>query len=105
MNETNAFVGYITNDGKILNAYNQHIGYTINEYDKVITTAKEYREVLYEKGILERPKTPEEINKEMREMIANLTGTISTLSEKINKLESGNNRPVLHLKEKDNGIK
>jgi uncharacterized protein Yka (UPF0111/DUF47 family) len=85
----NTFLGYVSN-GKIITSYNQHIGYTVDEYNKVLDTAKQYQQVLYDKGILEKPKTPEEINKEMQqtlakaqEMIASMSSTISELNTKL----------------------
>lgn len=99
MNQS-AFVGYISG-GRVFNTYNQAIGYTNDEYNKMVDTAKEYQQVLYDKGILTKPKTPEEINQEMQNtlsraqsMIENMAGTISALTDKIAKLEKEDAKQV-----------
>lgn len=49
------FIGFVSN-GKIYNSFNQQIGVTNEEYKKAIDTAKDYEQILYDKGILEKPK-------------------------------------------------
>lgn len=49
------FIGFVSN-GKIYNSFNQQIGVTNDEYKKAIDTAKDYEQILYDKGILEKPK-------------------------------------------------
>lgn len=90
---TASFIGFVQN-GKIFNSYGQQLGYVNDEYNKAIDTAKKYQEVLYEKGILTKPKTTEEINQELQDtlrqtqaMMAEMSNTIVTLSEKVNKME------------------
>lgn len=88
------FLSYV-NQGKIFNAYtNQQIGVTIEEYNKALNIAKEYKKVLEDKGIIEKQKTPEEIQKELQETInrqnevmAKMAETIKSISEKVNNLE------------------
>lgn len=91
-NQSN-FIGYI-NQGKIFNQFHQQIGVVNEEYNKAIKTAKDFENVLYEKGILERPKTPEQINQELQntikqqqEALASMMQAISEMGDKISKLE------------------
>lgn len=88
-----SFVGFVQN-GKICNSYGQQIGYTNEEYNKAIETAKGFQKILYDKGILIKPKTPEEINQELQEtlkqtqtMMLEMSNTIISLNEKVSKLE------------------
>lgn len=93
-NQNNAsFIGFVQN-GRIFNSYGQQLGYINDEYNKAIETAKGYQKVLYEKGILTKPKSPEEINQELQDtlkqtqaMMLEMSNTIVTLSEKVNKME------------------
>ena len=97
-NQNNAsFIGFVQN-GRIFNSYGQQLGYINDEYNKAIETAKEYQKVLYEKGILTKPKSPEEINQELQDtlkqtqaMMLEMSNTIVTLSEKVNKMEVAKN--------------
>lgn len=97
-NQTNqSFIGFIQN-GKIFNSYGQQLGYVTDEYNKAIETAKGFENILYEKGILTKPKTPEEINKELQDtlkqtqtMMLEMSNTIVSLNEKVNKLEGAKN--------------
>ncbi|MBQ7284637.1 MAG: hypothetical protein IJW72_00390 [Alphaproteobacteria bacterium] len=93
---TTSFIGFVQN-GRIFNSYGQPLGYTTDEYNKAIDTAKGFEKILYEKGILTKPKTPEEINKELQEtlkqtqsMMLEMSGTIGLLNEKVSKLENSN---------------
>lgn len=88
-----SFIGFVSN-GKIYNSFNQQIGVTNDEYKKAIDTAKDYEQILYDKGILEKPKTPEDLNKETQNvlketqaMMLEMSNTLATLNEKVNKLE------------------
>ena len=81
-------------NGKIFNSYGSPIGYTNDEYNKAIETAKGFQQKLIEAGILTKPKTPEEINQELQEtlkqtqtMMAQMSATIVSLNDKVNKLE------------------
>lgn len=92
-NYNQSFVGFIQN-GKINNYNGQQIGVTIDEYNKAIETAKGFQQKLIEAGILIKPKTPEEINQELQEtlkqtqsMMIDMSKTIMSLNEKVNKLE------------------
>lgn len=97
-NQNNSsFIGFIQN-GRIFNSYGQQLGYVNDEYNKAIETAKEYQKVLYDKGILTRPKSPEEINQELQDtlkqtqaMMLEMSNTIVSLSEKVNKMEVAKN--------------
>jgi hypothetical protein len=84
------FWGYVQN-GKIFNQSNQQVGVVMTEYQKAIDTAKQFEEVLYEKGILQRPKTAEQINLELQSTIQTLVSTVSALNDKIVKLEENQN--------------
>lgn len=88
-----SFFGFVQN-GKIYNNLNQQVGVTNEEYQKAINTAKEYEQVLYDKGILEKPKTPEEINRETQNvlkqtqaMVLEMSNALSALNDKVTKLE------------------
>lgn len=92
-----SFIGFIQ-AGKICNSYGQQIGVTTDEYNKAIETAKGFEKILYEKGILTKPKTPEEINQELQNtlkqtqtMMLEMSNTIVSLNEKVNKLEESKN--------------
>lgn len=96
-NQSN-FIGYI-NQGKIFNQFHQQVGVINEEYNKAIKTAKDFENVLYEKGILERPKTPEQLNKELQntikqqqEALSAMMQAISEMGDKISKLEVNNVR-------------
>ena len=88
------FLSYI-NQNKIFNAYNnQQIGVTLDEYNKAVNIAKEYKKILEDKGIIEKEKTPEEMQKELQETIkrqsevmAQMADTIRAINEKVNSLE------------------
>lgn len=88
-----SFIGFIQ-AGKICNSYGQQIGVTTDEYNKAIETAKGFEKILYEKGILTKPKTPEEINQELQNtlkqtqaMMVEMSNTIVALNDKVLKLE------------------
>ena len=85
-----SFVGYISGT-KIFNTYNQQVGVTNDEYNKAVNLAKEYKKVLEDKGIIEKPKTPEEMLKEsiaqQNEMLMQMTQTIKALTDKVSTLE------------------
>lgn len=92
-NYNQSFVGFIQN-GKINNYNGQQIGVTVDEYNKAIETAKGFQQKLIDAGILIKPKTPEEINQELQEtlkqtqsMMIDMSKTIISLNEKVNKLE------------------
>ena len=93
-NYSQSFVGFIQN-GKINNYNGQQIGVTIDEYNKALDIAKGFQQKLIDAGILVKPKTPEEINQELQEtlkqtqsMMVDMSKTIISLNEKVNKLES-----------------
>ena len=95
-NQSN-FIGYI-NQGKIFNQFNQQVDVVNDEYNKAIETAKGFEKILYEKGILTKPKTPEEINQELQNtlkqtqtMMLEMSNTIVSLNEKVSKLEESKN--------------
>ena len=92
MNNQN-FICFIQN-GKICNYSGQQVGVTTEEYNKAIDTAKGFQQKLIEAGILIKPKTPEEINQELQEtlkqtqtMMLEMSNTIISLNEKVDKLE------------------
>jgi hypothetical protein len=81
-----SFIGFVQ-QGKIYNSYGLQIGYTSEEYNKVIQTAKEFEKILYEKGILQKPKTPEEINRELQETMKQMMLSIQNLNAEISTLK------------------
>lgn len=93
-----SFIAFVQN-GKIFNSAGQHIGYVNEEYNKAIETAKGYEKVLYDKGILTKPKSPEEINQELQDalrqtqtMMADMSAALMSLSDKVNRMEDNNAR-------------
>lgn len=90
-----SFIGFVQN-GKIFNSYGAPIGYTNDEYNKAIETAKGFQQKLIDAGILKKAKTAEEINQELQEtlkqtqnMMLEMSNTIVSLNEKVSKLEGG----------------
>lgn len=105
-NSESGFVGFIR-EGKIYNSNGQQVGYINDEYNKAIQVSRDYEKILYDKGILTRPKTPEEINQELQatlsktqEMMATMASTITALNDKVQKLEGGKDGQELR---NDNG--
>lgn len=101
---TTSFIGFVQN-GKIFNSYGQQLGYVTDEYNKAIETAKGYEKVLYDKGILTKPKSPEEINQELQDtlrqtqtMMADMSSALMALSDKVNKMESKDDRQTVNSK-------
>lgn len=88
------FLSYV-NQNKIFNAYtNQQIGVTLEEYNKALNVAKEYKKILEDKGIIEKERTPEEMQRELQEVIkhqnevmAQMADTIKAINDKVNNLE------------------
>lgn len=104
-----SFFGFIK-DGMIYNNNSVLIGRTEEKYQQAIETAKKFEQKLIEAGIIQKPKTPEEINKELQEMIAEMAGTIATLSDKVKGLEneqakSNEHSGTLHLSTKASSSK
>lgn len=96
-NNGTGFVGFVR-DGKIYNSNGQQVGYINDEYNKAMQVARDYEKILYDKGILTKPKTPEEINQELQsalsktqEMMATMASTITALNDKVQKLEGDKN--------------
>lgn len=81
-----SFVGFVQQN-KIFNSCGTLIGYTAEEYNKAVSTAKEFEKILYDKGILQKPKTPEEINRELQEAMKQMTQSIANLNAEINSLK------------------
>ena len=70
------FIGFVSN-GKIYNSFNQQIGVTNDEYKKAIDTAKDYEQILYDKGIL----------KDTQAMMLEMSNALAALNDKVVKLE------------------
>lgn len=83
---TQSFIGFVQ-QGKIFNSYGQQLGVTSDEYNKAIDTAKGFEKILYEKGILQKPKTPEEINQELQETMKQMMLSIQSLNAEITTLK------------------
>lgn len=65
----------------------QKIGVTQQAYDELMQIANEYKNVLIEKGIIEKEKTPEEIQLENQQMMANMLEIINNLSNEVKELK------------------
>lgn len=87
------FVGFVQ-DGKIFNSTGQQVGYTTDEYNKAMQVAQGYEKILYEKGILTKPKTPEEINQELQKTLTQMQSAMSVLVAKVEKLENGDEQTI-----------
>lgn len=97
-----SFLGFVQN-GRVCNSYGTPIGYTNDEYEKLLNTAKAFEKKLIEAGIIKKPKTAEEINQELQEalkqtkdMMAEMSNTILSLNEKVNNLEDKNVRQTIN---------
>lgn len=97
-----SFIGFVQN-GKIFNSLQQQVGVTTDEYNKAIETAKGFQQKLFDAGILVKPKTPEEINKELQEtlkqtqsMMLEMSNTIVSLNDKVQKLESKDDKQAVN---------
>lgn len=82
VNPSQSFWAFVQN-GKIINYSGQHLGYTIEEYNKILDIAKKYEQILYDKGILTKPKTAEEINAEMQATLKQAQDMIKELTAKL----------------------
>lgn len=87
-----ALVGYVNQNG-IYNQVNQQVGYTLEQYNTLRDICKEsqkkaeeYKKMLEDAGIIEKQKTPEEL----QAIMLNMAKTIQTLNEKITNLENNN---------------
>lgn len=94
---TQSFIGYVQ-QGKIFNSFGQQLGVTSDEYNKAIETAKGFENILYDKGILQKPKTPEEINQELQQtlkqtqdMMASMAQSIASLNNEVKTLKDQKN--------------
>lgn len=81
-NPLQSFWAFVQN-GKIINYSGQHLGYTVEEYNKVLDIAKKYEQILYDKGILTKPKTAEELNVEMQAALQETQAMIKELRLKL----------------------
>lgn len=94
---TQSFFGFIK-DGVIYNNNSVIIGRSEEKYQQALETAKKFEQKLIEAGIIQKPKTPEEINKELQQMIAEMAGTIATLSDKVKGLENEQTKSDEHTR-------
>lgn len=62
----------------------QIIGATQKLYEGALKMASEYRDKLIEAGILQKEKTPQEIQQEQSDMIKQLLGKVNDLEERLN---------------------
>lgn len=97
------FLGYIQGDKIFNQATNQQIGVTNKQYNEAIETAKGFQQKLFDAGILEKPKTPEEINQELQAalkqtqtMMLEMSNTISALNQKVNAMEEKSNAKAIN---------
>lgn len=99
---TQSFVGFMQN-GKIFNSYGQQLGVINDEFNKAVETAKGFQQKLIDAGILTKSKTPEEINQELlstlkqtQAMLLDMSNTIATLNNKVNKLEDRDDKQAIN---------
>lgn len=81
---TQSFAGYIK-DGDFFNYANQQVGVSLKKYNDTLNTLNDAMEKLYQHKIIERPKTPEEREKELQCKIDNLTTQMNNMMNLINK--------------------
>lgn len=79
-----SFTGYIK-DGDFFNYANQQVGVSMKKYTDTLNTLNDAMEKLYQHNIIERPKTPEEREKELQLKIDNLTIQMNDMMKLINK--------------------
>ena len=91
--DTQHLYGYIK-DGTIYDYAGIEKGVVIEKYNTAIELAKEFEQQLIQAGIIEQPKTQEEINKELQESLRHNTelmnemmNTIKQLNERIHQNE------------------
>jgi hypothetical protein len=79
-------------DGNIFDAQNNHIGVTLAAHKEALDLLKNYKSLLEEHGIIQKQKSPEELQKEMQMSVSALTNMVQSLTEKIERLESKNDK-------------
>lgn len=97
-----SFYGYIK-DGNFYDYSGLEKGVTIEKYNKAMELAKGFEDQLVKAGIIELPKTQEEINKELREslihnteLMSQMMNTINQLNERISKNEYNRTSEEIH---------
>lgn len=68
------------------------IGVTSEKHDEAVALLNKYYDLLIEHGILEKQKTPEELQKENREMFSKVMTFMQNMDERMKALEDKNER-------------
>lgn len=68
----------------------QKVGVTIEKYNELLNVANKFQEKLEELGVLEKEKTPEEIQKENNNLLNMLNNKLESFSERLEALEKFN---------------
>lgn len=66
------------------------IGVTSEKHEEAITLLNKYYDLLVEHGILEKQKTPEELQKENKEMFSKMMTFMQSMDERMKALEARN---------------
>lgn len=66
----------------------QQIGVDMKTYNELLSVANQYKQILVEKGFLEKERTPEEIAKEQNEIISQLANAVQTLTKEVEALKN-----------------
>ncbi len=68
----------------------QKVGVTMEKYNELLNVANKFQEKLEELGVLEKEKTPEEIQKENNNLLNMLNNKLESFSERLEVLEKSN---------------
>lgn len=78
------------------------IGVTMEKYNDALKLINEYRNKLIELGVIEKEKTPEELQKETNALLLKLNERMNSMEEQLNEYKkSGTNREQLSAPTKE----
>lgn len=66
--------------------------------EQAIIKAEEYKQLLIDNGLIEVPKTPEQVQKEILEGLNNLTNFVSKLDKRLEDLENESSKNITNSK-------
>lgn len=79
------------------NAQKNKIGVTLKKYNELKEIADGYYNVLVEKGIIEKPKTAEEIAKEQQKIMTDMLNQMKIMQEEIKDLKKSEKNNIEEL--------
>ena len=81
------------------------IGVTMEKYNDALKLINEYRNKLIELGVIEKEKSPEELQKETNALLIKLNDRINSMEEQLNEYKkSSSNSERLSSQSKENSI-